>query len=131
MFTVEVMFTFNAFAGTSSGPTALPFFNIFRAYHISIGVYPLLVEISGGLSEGGRFSSSLKCSSHRVSCSSTSTVLKEVPCLSLIGFSSCWYLPDNFFVVAYSSLRFLNLAASCAGLAKSSANSSYRFLYFF
>ena len=77
----------------------LSLFLLFRAYHISMGVYPLLVEHQEGRQE---VVDSLKCSVCRTSCSST--VLREFPCFSLIGFSSCSYLPDNFFVVAYSSL---------------------------
>ena len=60
--------------------------------------------MSGGESGVGRFSSSLKCSAHRLSCSLV--VVGGFLYLSITGLSVCWNLTDDFLVTRYRSLRF-------------------------
>ena len=60
--------------------------------------------MSGGESGVGRFSSSLKCSAHRFSCSLV--VVGGFLFLSITGLSVCWNLSVGFLVTRYRSLRF-------------------------
>ena len=60
--------------------------------------------MSGNNSGAGQFSSSLKYSVHRFSCSST--VFSGFTFLSFTGMSVCWNLPTSFLVVRYRSLKY-------------------------
>ena len=109
-----------ASAGILSGPAAFPFLSVMMAFLISafVGLSQLMGSsvsaggMSGGVSGAGRFSSSLKCSAHRFSCSSV--VVSGSPSLSFTGLSVCWNLSDSFLATRYGSLRFPCPAASSA-----------------
>ena len=115
-----------ASAGVSSGPAAFPLLRVMMAFLISAfeGLSQLMgssvsaEEMSGGESGVGRYSSSLKCSAHRFSCSLV--VVSGFLFLSITGFSVCWNLPISFLVTRYRSLRFPCPAAVSACLARSS-----------
>ena len=106
--------------GILSGPAAFPFLSVMMAFLISafVGLSQLIGSsvsaggMSGGVSGAEWFSSSLKCSVHRLSCSSV--VVSGSPSLSFTGLTVCWNLPDSFLVTRYRSLRFPCLAASSA-----------------
>ena len=115
-----------ASAGISSGPAAFSLLSVMMAFLISAfeGVSQLMGSsvsadgMSGGESGLGRFSSSLKCSVHRYSCSLV--VVSGFPFLSFTGLSVCWNLPVSFLVTRYRSCRFPCPAAVSACLARSS-----------
>ena len=96
------MFALMASAGISSGPAAFPFLSVMMAFLISafVGLLQLMGSsvsaggMAGGVSGAGRFSSSLKCSSHHFSCSSV--IVSGFPSLSFTGLSVCWNLPNSF-----------------------------------
>ena len=77
MLTAVSMSALMASAGISSGPAAFPLLRVMMAFLISAfeGLSQLMGSsvsadgMSGGESGVGRFSSSLKCSAHRFSCS--------------------------------------------------------------
>ena len=78
-----------ASAGISSGPAAFPLLGVMMTFLISsfeglsqlMGSYVSAGRMSGGESGVGRFSSSLKCSAHRFSCSLV--VVSGFPFLSI------------------------------------------------
>ena len=115
-----------ASAGISSGPAAFPLLRVMMAFLISAfeGLSQLTGSsvsaggMSGGESGVGRFSSSLKCSAHRFSCSLV--VVSGFPFLSITGLSVCWNLSVSFLVTRYRSLRFPCPAPISACLARSS-----------
>ena len=89
-----------------------PFLSVMMAFLISafVGFLQLMMGnsisaggMSGSNSWAGWFSSSLKCSVHRFSCSST--VVSGFLSLSFTGMSVCWNLPASFLVVRYRSLK--------------------------
>ena len=91
MLTAVSMSALMASAGISSGLAAFPFLRVVMAFFISafVGLLQLMGNsvsagrFSGGSSGVGQFNSSLKCSAHLFSCSST--VIRGLPFLSLIG----------------------------------------------
>ena len=109
-----------ASAGILSGPAAFPFLSVMMAFLISafVGLSQLMGSsvsaggMSGGVSGTGQFSSSLKCSAYRFSCSSV--VVSGSPSLSFTGLSVCWNFSDSFLATRYGSLRFPCPAASSA-----------------
>ena len=111
-----------ASAGISSGPAAFPLLRVMMAFLVSAfeGWSQMMGSSvsAGGESGVGRFSSSLKCSAHRFSCSLV--VVSGFPFLSITGLSVCWNLPVSFLVTRYTSLIFPCLAAVSACLARSS-----------
>ena len=121
---VVSMSAFMASAGTLSGPAAFPFLSVMMAFLISafVGFLQLMGNsvsaggMSGNNSGAGQFSSSLKCSAHHFSCSST--VISRFSSLSFTGMSVCWNLPASFLVVRYRSLKLPWQAAFSAWLAR-------------
>ena len=115
-----------ASGGISFGHAAFLLLSIMMAFLISAfeGLSQLMGSsvsgdgMPGGESGMGRFSSFLKCSVHRFSCSLV--VVSGFPFLSFIGLSVCWNLPVNFLVIRYRSLRLPCPAAVSACLARSS-----------
>ncbi|VDP39305.1 unnamed protein product [Schistosoma curassoni] len=108
------MSSFLAFAATSA----------FSAYASSIVGGPTLIGRSvgaasmlGGFSGDGRFKSSLKCSTHLFGCSSMLVITS--PCLLFTGRSGLRRFAESFFVMSYSCLMFLSVAAFSAVVAKS------------
>ena len=82
-----------ASAGISSGPAAFPLLRIMMAFLISVfeglsqlmGSFVSAGGMSGDESRVGRFSSYLKCTTHRFSCSLV--VVSGFPFLSITGLS--------------------------------------------
>ncbi|VDP06283.1 unnamed protein product [Schistosoma margrebowiei] len=117
---------FSASAGMLSGPAALPLLICLMAMLISSIVSgPTLIGRSvgdasmlGGFSGAGRFKSSMKCSTHLFCCSSMLVITS--PSLLFTGRSGLRRFPESFFVLSYSCLMFLSLAAFFTVFARSS-----------
>ena len=92
-------------------PGRFPFISVMMAFLISafVGFSQLVGNsvpaggMSGNNSGAGRFSSSLKCSTHRFSCSPT--VVSGLSSFSFTGLSVYWNLPASFLVVRCRSLK--------------------------
>ena len=112
MLTAVSVSTLVASVGISSGPAVFPLLRVMMAFLISAfdGLSQLMGSsvsvdgMSGGESRVGRFSSSLKCSVHRFSCSLV--VVSGFPFWPFTGLSVCWNLPVSFLVTRYRSIRF-------------------------
>ena len=99
-----------ASAGILSGPAAFPLLRVMLAFLISafeglsqlVGSFVCVDWMYGGESGVGLFSSSLKCSGHRFSCSLV--VVSGIPFFFITALSVCLNLPVSFLVTRYRSL---------------------------
>ncbi|VDP45554.1 unnamed protein product [Schistosoma margrebowiei] len=106
---------FSASAGMLSGPAALPLLICLMAMLISsivggptlIGRSVGAASMLGGFSGAGRFTSSLKCSTHLFCCSSMLVITSSS--LLFTGRSGLRQFPESFFVMSYSCLMFPSL----------------------
>ncbi|VDP50844.1 unnamed protein product [Schistosoma margrebowiei] len=128
---------FSASAGMLSGPDALPLLICLIVMHISsivggptlIGRSVGAASILDGFSGAGRFKSSLKCSAHLFHRSSMLVITSAS--LLFTGRSSLRRFPESFFVMSYSCLMFLSLAAFSAVFARSSTYLRFSVLMLF